>query len=152
MTWAARGAGVPAPGVFALGKLGGAELNFSSDVDLLFIHENPPDGEEAADLARLVELVRCFKKHLEVPSEDGFGYRVDLDLRPEGRTGVIVNSVDAALSYYESFGAPWERQMLIRLRFVAGPRRAPPRVPGRPHPLRWPGRRRPRAGRRGRAR
>src|SRR5258706_12434130 len=140
MTWAARGAGVPAPGVFALGKLGGAELNFSSDVDLLFIHENPPDGEEAADLARLLELVRFFKKHLEVPSEDGFGYRVDLDLRPEGRTGVIVNSVDAALSYYESFGAPWERQMLIRLRFVAGARRAAKAFERGLYPFVWRGR------------
>ena len=121
----AREARVAAPAVFALGKLGGRELNFSSDVDLLFIHESSaPAGEEPPELPALVELIRCFKKHLEVPSEDGFGYRVDLDLRPEGPTGMIVNSVDAALSYYESFGAPWERQMLIRLRFVAGDARA----------------------------
>jgi [glutamine synthetase] adenylyltransferase / [glutamine synthetase]-adenylyl-L-tyrosine phosphorylase len=116
---------VAPPALFALGKLGGGELNFSSDVDLLFIHENGgSEHEEPPELARLVELVRCFKKHLEVPSEDGFGYRIDLDLRPEGRSGVIVNSVDAALSYYESFGAEWERQMLIRLRLVAGDQNA----------------------------
>jgi len=121
---AAAEAHVAPPALFALGKLGGNELNFSSDVDLLFIHENAPDGAEPAELAQLVELIRCFKKHLEVPSEDGFGYRIDLDLRPEGRQGVIVNSVDSALSYYENFGADWERQMLIRLRFVAGARRA----------------------------
>ena len=121
---AAREAQVDAPALFALGKLGGNELNFSSDVDLLFIHADAPGGGESPELAQLVELIRCFKKHLEVPSEDGFGYRVDLELRPEGRTGVIVNSVDAALSYYENFGAEWERQMLIRLRFVAGARGA----------------------------
>jgi [glutamine synthetase] adenylyltransferase / [glutamine synthetase]-adenylyl-L-tyrosine phosphorylase len=121
---AAREARAPAPALFALGKLGGSELNFSSDVDLLFIHEAAPASGDPIELAPLVELIRCFKKHLEVPSEDGFGYRVDLDLRPEGATGMIVNSVDAALSYYESFGAPWERQMLIRLRFVAGDVRA----------------------------
>ncbi len=134
---ASHEAGVTAPALFALGKLGGSELNFSSDVDLLFIHENPPDGAEASDLERLVELIRCFKKHLEAPSEDGFGYRVDLDLRPEGRTGVIVNSVDAALSYYESFGAPWERQMLIRLRFVAGARPAAEAFERGLHPFVW---------------
>lgn len=134
---AAREVSVSPPALFALGKLGGAELNFSSDVDLLFIHENPPDGAEAPELARLVELIRCFKKHLEVPSEDGFGYRIDLDLRPEGRTGVIVNSVDAALSYYESFGADWERQMLIRLRFVAGAERAAKAFERGLHPFVW---------------
>ena len=115
-------AGVAPPALFALGKLGGYELNFSSDVDLLFIRENAADGGEPAELSRSIELIRCFKKHLEVPSEDGFGYRIDLELRPEGRQGVIVNSVDSALSHYENFGHDWERQMLIRLRFVAGAR------------------------------
>ncbi len=119
---AARETEAPPPALFALGKLGGAELNFSSDVDLLFLYESAegePDMERHASVARLVQI---FKKHLEVPSEDGFGYRVDLELRPEGRGGVIANPVDAALGYYESFGADWERQMMIRLRHVAGPR------------------------------
>ncbi len=119
---ASREAETAAPALFALGKLGGSELNFSSDVDLLFLYEasgDEPDMERHASVARLVQL---FKKHLELPSEDGFGYRVDLELRPEGRGGVIANPVDAALGYYESFGADWERQMLIRLRHVAGPR------------------------------
>ncbi len=119
---ASRETGAPPPAVFALGKLGGEELNFSSDVDLLFLYESSndePDSERHASVARLVQT---FKKHLEVPSEDGFGFRVDLELRPEGRGGVIANPVDAALGYYESFGADWERQMLIRLRHVAGPR------------------------------
>jgi len=66
-------------------------------------------------------VIRGFKTGLETPTRDGFGYRVDLDLRPEGPTGVLANSVEAALGYYESFGAEWERQMLIRLRAVAGP-------------------------------
>jgi glutamate-ammonia-ligase adenylyltransferase len=66
-------------------------------------------------------IVLELKRHLEAASEDGFGYRVDLDLRPEGRMGALANSVDAALRYYESFGAEWERQALLRLRPVAGP-------------------------------
>ncbi|MGH2901716.1 MAG: bifunctional [glutamate--ammonia ligase]-adenylyl-L-tyrosine phosphorylase/[glutamate--ammonia-ligase] adenylyltransferase, partial [Solirubrobacteraceae bacterium] len=110
------------PALFALGKLGGAELNFSSDVDLLFLYESSSDAPDLERHAAVARLVQTFKKHLEVPSEDGFGYRVDLELRPEGRAGVLVNPVDAALSYYETFGADWERQMLIRLRHVCGPR------------------------------
>jgi glutamate-ammonia-ligase adenylyltransferase len=124
LTRAANEREVAEPALFALGKLGGSELNFSSDVDLLFVYDALPGEREAAQLDALSDVIRNFKKHLEVPSEDGFGYRVDLDLRPEGRTGVIANSVDAALSYYESFGADWERQMLIRLRFLSGARPA----------------------------
>ena len=110
------------PALFALGKLGGRELNFSSDVDLLFVHDGTDDEPDFARTKALTRLVQTFKKQLEVTSEDGFAYRVDLDLRPEGRQGVLVNSVDAALAYYETFGADWERQALIRLRHVAGPR------------------------------
>ena len=119
---AALETGVEAPAVLALGKLGGRELNFSSDVDLLFVYETP--GEVEADFARNAEvarLVRAFRAGLEARGELGFGYRVDLELRPEGPTGPLANSVDAALGYYESFGAEWERQAMIRLRHVAGP-------------------------------
>ena len=122
---AAAGAetGAPAPALFALGKLGGRELNFSSDVDLLFVSD-PPPGDAAAHHRAVTRLIRHLKRGLEVPSEEGFGYRIDLELRPEGPTGVLVNPVDAALSYYETYGAEWERQMLIRLRFVAGAERS----------------------------
>ena len=71
-------------------------------------------------VARLIRALQDARSSSR--SEDGFGYRVDLDLRPEGRTGVLANPVDVALGYYEGFGAEWERQMLIRLRPVAGPR------------------------------
>ena len=113
--------GAPAPALLALGKLGGRELNFSSDVDLLFVYELTPGADplEAKDAA--ARLIRQLKTRLEEPGDDGFGYRVDLNLRPEGRSGVLANPVDAALTYYESFGAEWERQMLIRLRPLAGP-------------------------------
>ena len=111
---------VEAPALLALGKLGGRELNLSSDVDLLFVY----DAEETDDWPRNQEVtrfIRHFKTHLEAPSDDGFGYRVDLDLRPEGKSGALANSTDAALDYYATFGADWERQMLIRLRPLAGP-------------------------------
>jgi glutamate-ammonia-ligase adenylyltransferase len=112
--------GGPAPALLALGKLGGRELNFSSDVDLLFVYRLDPGSDPGAEAQRLTRMVQRLKTHLEQPSEEGFGYRVDLDLRPEGKAGVLANPVDAALGYYESFGAEWERQALIRLRGVAG--------------------------------
>ena len=108
--------------LLALGKLGGRELNFSSDVDLLFVYASP--GSVEADAARnseVARVVRGMRAGLEARGELGFGYRVDLELRPEGPTGPLANSVEAALGYYESFGAEWERQALIRLRPVAGP-------------------------------
>ncbi len=115
---------VPAPALLAAGKLGGSELNFSSDVDVLFLYLTGPDGDDLEQNARVGRLVQVFKTNLEVRSEDGFGYRVDLDLRPEGKQGALANSVDAALDYYETWGAEWERQMLIRARAVAGPTHA----------------------------
>jgi glutamate-ammonia-ligase adenylyltransferase len=123
--------GHPAPALFALGKLGGSELNFSSDVDLLFLidSETAADAPAAPGIQETTTLIQCFKRGLETPGEEGFGYRVDLDLRPEGRAGVLANSVDAALDYYATFGAEWERQMLIRLRPVAGDPTALERFP-----------------------
>lgn len=113
--------GVAPPSLLALGKLGGRELNFSSDVDVLFVYEPPAGPPDHDAITGATRVIQTFKRHLEVASEDGFAYRVDLDLRPEGRQGVLVNSVDAALTYYETFGADWERQALVRLRYVAGP-------------------------------
>jgi glutamate-ammonia-ligase adenylyltransferase len=118
---AALETGVEPPTLMALGKLGGRELNFSSDVDLLFLYDTLPGPPDALRNHAVTRFVRALKAGLERPAEDGFAFRVDLDLRPEGSTGPIANSVEAALGYYESFGAAWERQALIRLRHVAGP-------------------------------
>lgn len=121
LTCAARESEADPPALIGLGKLGGRELNFSSDVDLLFI-DLPSEGEEDVGRREAAErLVRLLKRQMEAPSEDGFGYRVDLELRPEGRNGALTNPLDSALYYYETFGADWERQMLIRARPIAGP-------------------------------
>jgi len=114
--------GTAEPVLLALGKLGGRELNFSSDVDLLFLYDAGTGPDDLARNESVARLVRLLKRELEEPGAEGFAYRVDLDLRPEGRMGPLANSVAAALGYYESFGQEWERQMLIRLRYVAGPR------------------------------
>ena len=119
---AARETEVEAPALLALGKLGGRELNFSSDVDLLFVYEHSGGGRPARAQPRgRAPDPAPEDRRSRLRSEDGFGYRVDLGLRPEADTGVLANPVDVALGYYEGFGAEWERQMLIRLRPVAGP-------------------------------
>jgi glutamate-ammonia-ligase adenylyltransferase len=106
--------------IFAMGKLGGRELNYSSDVDLLFVH-----GDADADETRIRQLSRSvtsLRSLLSEISEEGFVFRVDLDLRPEGRTGPLVNSADALVDFYESFGRTWERVAWIRARPCAGDR------------------------------
>ncbi len=98
--------------VLALGKLGGKELNYSSDVDLIYIYEG--DFEAATKIAgRLTKL-------LNDVTEDGFVFRVDLNLRPDGPQGHLVNTIDALERYYEMKGEEWERQALIRSRAIAG--------------------------------
>jgi len=116
----ARETGTAEPVVFALGKLGGRELNFSSDVDLMFLYDSPGGEPDPDRSAAASTFIRHFKQQLELPSPNGFIYRVDLGLRPEGAAGALAQALDSALSYYEVSGADWERQMLIRLRLLTG--------------------------------
>jgi glutamate-ammonia-ligase adenylyltransferase len=100
--------------VFALGKLGGRELNYASDIDLIFVHG---DAMPAADAVKLGEAVR---DTLAKATEAGFVFRVDLRLRPEGRFGPVSRSLESCRAYYESWAEPWERQALMKARCVAG--------------------------------
>lgn len=103
--------------VFAMGKLGGLELNYSSDVDLIFCRRNSEAPEELRFFTRLGEkLVRALSK----PGPDGSLYRVDMRLRPHGETGPLVPTLNSTMNYYESWGEPWERQALIKARFISG--------------------------------
>lgn len=107
----------------AMGKMGARELNFSSDVDLIYVYAE--DGNTAGErplthfayYAKLAELVT---ESLSRATEDGFVFRVDLNLRPDGRSGPIVNSVRAAELYYQAFGRSWERNALVKARPAAG--------------------------------
>ena len=107
----------------AMGKLGAEELNFSSDIDLIYVYERDgqTEGERStthfAYYAKLAELVT---ESMAKPTEDGFVFRVDLNLRPDGQNGPIVNSVRAAELYYQSFGRTWERNALVKARPAAG--------------------------------
>ncbi|HEY5905506.1 MAG TPA: DUF294 nucleotidyltransferase-like domain-containing protein [Actinomycetota bacterium] len=102
--------------VVALGKLGGSELNYASDVDLLFLHRDPGPGAQAT-AERAVALVTAM---LAEPTADGLALRVDVALRPGGRAGALSRSLEATLAYYERESATWERQAMIKARPVAG--------------------------------
>ncbi len=109
----------------AFGKLGGDELNYSSDIDLMFVYDE--EGETMGKRAGAVpnsefycrvvtEVIRLLASH----TDRGFAYRVDLRLRPEGNRGPLARSLSSTLSYYDVMGRTWERQALIKLRHVAG--------------------------------
>ena len=100
--------------VFALGKLGGRELNYASDIDLIFVHG---DQMPAAEAVKLGEAVR---DTLAKATDAGFVFRVDLRLRPEGRFGPVSRSLSSCRAYYESWAEPWERQALMKARLAAG--------------------------------
>ncbi len=100
--------------IIALGKLGGRELNYSSDIDLMFICSSPrPQDFFCAAANRLTDILSAY-------TPAGICYRVDLRLRPDGRYGEICHSLEAAKNYYASRGRDWELQMLIKARVAAG--------------------------------
>ena len=110
--------------VLALGKLGASELNFSSDIDLIFTFpENgqTEGGRRSVDNDRFfLQLARKLVKVLGEPTAHGFVYRVDMRLRPFGTQGPLVLSFDALEEYYQTHGRDWERYAFIRVRAVSG--------------------------------
>jgi len=111
----------------AMGKLGARELNFSSDIDLIYVYAE--DGMTEAEngithFAHYAKLAELVTEAIATPTDDGAVFRVDLNLRPDGRNGPIVNSVRAAELYYQSFGRSWERNALVKARPAAGDLRA----------------------------
>lgn len=109
--------------VMAMGKLGGDELNFSSDIDVCYFYSTDAGAAGEASLHHYyAELSRRVTSAIETATAEGMIFRVDLRLRPEGRNGPICNSLAAAERYYETFGRTWERQAWLRARPAAGDR------------------------------
>ncbi|HXK92314.1 MAG TPA: bifunctional [glutamate--ammonia ligase]-adenylyl-L-tyrosine phosphorylase/[glutamate--ammonia-ligase] adenylyltransferase [bacterium] len=111
--------------IIALGKLGGRELNFSSDIDLMFVYDHggkTTGGTNAAiDNKKFFTLLaQGICDFLSKPTPLGFLYRVDTRLRPEGERGELAVSLAAVEIYYHSYGQNWERQALLKARPVAG--------------------------------
>ncbi len=113
--------------VFALGKLGGQELNFSSDIDLVFVHDATPTHGPPSTGPRQLNAHSYFERQarrfiqlLDGTTNDGQVYRVDTRLRPFGAAGPLVCSRSALLTYLETEGREWERLAWLRARPVAG--------------------------------
>jgi glutamate-ammonia-ligase adenylyltransferase len=118
VVWAHLGGAAPCPvAIVAMGKLGGRELNYSSDVDLLYVLPDEADADTEAKATRLCEVLGR-----AVSDRMGRGalYRVDLRLRPFGGTGPILNRFQAVQGYYERYAEPWELLALIRSRVLGG--------------------------------
>ncbi len=111
--------------VVALGKLGGEELNYSSDIDLMFLYSANGGTSGAASLTNKEFFKRAandLTALLSAYTPEGMCYRVDLRLRPEGSLGEVCMSLDGARLYYESRARDWELQMMIKARVAAGHR------------------------------
>ncbi|APG28893.1 glutamine-synthetase adenylyltransferase [Syntrophotalea acetylenivorans] len=117
--------------VLAMGKFGGGELNFSSDIDLIYCYSceqgetaGIADGDTVRNRISLhqyfVKLGEKINQAMHQVTADGFVFRVDLRLRPEGRSGEIASSLRSTESYYEHWGQSWERSAMLKARPVAG--------------------------------
>lgn len=107
----------------ALGKLGGSELNYSSDIDLVFVSsgDGRVSGSKPGTTQEFFErVVQETVRLITEPTDLGIAYRVDLRLRPHGSTGPVVMPIDQLLQYYDQLGRTWERQAWVKARFVAG--------------------------------
>ena len=111
--------------VLGMGKLGGRELNFSSDIDLIFLFSD--DGETTGGSGRALSNHEYFHrmgerifKYLNEETVEGRVFRVDMRLRPHGGMAPLAISLDSALTYYQQTGQAWERQALIKVRAIAG--------------------------------
>lgn len=115
-----------APGSYclmSLGKLGGNELNYSSDVDLFIIYEASSENIGSSNknyFELLAETTTLFVQKSTEITDAGYIYRVDFRLRPDGKTSPLCRTLRDTLVYYETRGEDWERQMLIKLDFISG--------------------------------
>ncbi len=111
--------------VIAMGKLGGKELNFSSDIDLIFTYPEKgyatnEKGKQTDNEQFFIRLGQAVNKSLTEVTADGFVYRVDMRLRPFGNTGPLAVSFNEVENYYAMHGRAWERYALVKARVIAG--------------------------------
>lgn len=106
--------------LISLGKLGGNELNYSSDIDLILIFDYNDLYGKKEFFEILVETIHLFIESSSSITANGYLYRVDFRLRPDGRNSPLCRSVKDYMNYYETRGEDWERQMLIKAGFVSG--------------------------------
>lgn len=123
--------------VIGMGRLGGAELGYGSDADVLFVCE-PANGASEEDAIKYASRVaQTVRRLLSSPSQDP-PLHVDVDLRPEGRQGAIVRTLDSYRAYYEQWSHVWEAQALLRAKPVAGDDDLGARFVAMIDPIRYP--------------
>ncbi|MCX7876544.1 MAG: hypothetical protein N2321_10315 [Melioribacteraceae bacterium] len=108
--------------ICALGKLGGDELNYSSDVDLIiFYDKNSSVKNSSKDFHEILsETIQLFTNIATQITQNGFIYRIDFRLRPDGKYSQLCKELNDYIKYYETRGEDWEKQMLIKLSYVSG--------------------------------
>ena len=102
--------------VIGLGRLGGRELSYASDIDVLFVY----DGDRPSDFDAAERTATRLMAEVGRTTSEGQTFRIDADLRPEGKQGALARSLAGYRSYYQEYGLPWEFQALLRARPVAG--------------------------------
>lgn len=105
--------------VIGMGRLGGMELGFGSDADVIVVAEPEKGNEESEAMAWAIGIIDKLRRRLAKPSGDP-PLEVDLGLRPEGRSGAVARSIESYERYYSRWGESWEMQALLRAAFVAG--------------------------------
>ena len=121
VAWASVNPGEPKSrlAVIAMGKCGGRELNYISDVDVIFVAE-PLHEDSAGHLEEATRVATRMMQVCEVPTSEGMIWQVDPALRPEGKSGALVRTLDGHISYYERWAETWEFQALLKAREMAG--------------------------------
>lgn len=106
--------------VIGMGKFGGDELHYVSDLDVMFVHEPVAGADRSATHALANAAAERLMKALGQVTSEGTAFEMDADLRPEGRSGPLSRSLESFGAYYERWSEPWEHQALLRARAVAG--------------------------------
>ena len=123
--------------IIAMGRFGGFELGYASDADVMFVHQPLPnaDSHEAEKIA--LEIANKLRTLLMQPSTDP-SLEIDADLRPEGKNGPLVRTLDSYINYYQKWSAPWEAQALLRAIPVAGDLEIGNQLMNAINPIRYP--------------
>ena len=123
--------------VVAMGRFGGREVGYGSDADVMFVHEPLPGAAEQDAGSAAHATMEEMRRLLALPVPD-LPLHVDAGLRPEGRQGPLVRSLDSYATYYQRWSSPWESQALLRAEPVAGDTGLGERFTALIDPLRWP--------------
>ena len=108
--------------IIGMGKLGGAEINFKSDLDVVFVYEDSKNDSLFPESVVLfyTKIYQLLNELTSQVTSSGYAYKIDSDLRPEGKSGLMVNSIKSYEDYYKGRARTWEQQAMVRARFIAG--------------------------------